>query len=60
MDEALFYIDRGPDSHDVRGVARKLRRGESPAGQGAGTTVDPLSKSRRERARRLARQQTNR
>ncbi|MEU4998723.1 twin-arginine translocation signal domain-containing protein [Streptomyces sp. NPDC021622] len=60
VDESLFYIDRGPDNQEVRDVARKLRRGEATAGHGAGTTVDPLSKARRERARRLARQQTNR
>ncbi|MEV8023061.1 twin-arginine translocation signal domain-containing protein [Streptomyces sp. NPDC086554] len=60
VDEALFYLDRSPDSHQVRDLARKLRQGEVTAGQGAGTTVDPLSKARRERAQRLARQQTNR
>ncbi|MFE3047418.1 hypothetical protein ACFXIY_10225 [Streptomyces albidoflavus] len=60
VDESLFYLDRGPDSHEVRDLARKLRQGEATPGQGAGTTVDPLSQARRERAERLARHQATR
>ncbi|MFD7945960.1 hypothetical protein [Streptomyces sp. NPDC059744] len=60
LDESLFYLDRGPDSREVRDVARKLRKGETTPGQGAGATADPFSKTRRERAQRLVRQQSNR
>lgn len=59
VDESLFYIDRGPDSSEVRDLARKLRTGEATPGRGAGVEVDPLSRTRRERAQHLARRQTS-
>ncbi len=57
VDESLFYLGHGPDSTEVRDVARRLRTGEATPGRGAGVAVDPLSRTRRDRAQRLARQQ---
>lgn len=57
VDESLFYIDRGPDDELVRKVANRLRLAEATPGQGAGVAVDVLSKSRRSRADRLAKEQ---
>ncbi|MFC4470415.1 hypothetical protein ACFPH6_38995 [Streptomyces xiangluensis] len=55
VDESLFYIDRGPDDEQVRGLADRLRRGEATPGRGAGVEVNVLAPSRRSRADRLAR-----
>lgn len=60
MDESLFYLDRGPNSHEVRDLARTLRRGEVTPGQGAGNAVDVMARSRRDRANRLAEVQRER
>jgi len=59
VDESLFYLDRGPNSHEVRDLAR-LRRGEVTPGQGAGNAVDVMARSRRDRANRLAEVQRER
>ncbi|CAL9312352.1 hypothetical protein [Streptomyces sp. SudanB52_2052] len=56
-DESLFYIDRGPDDASVRELADRLRLAEATPGEGAGVTVDVLAPSRRDRAKRLAREQ---
>ncbi|MGW7671144.1 hypothetical protein ACWGJX_29050 [Streptomyces sp. NPDC054775] len=60
VDESLFYLDRGPNSHEVRDLARKLRHGEVTPGQGAGNAVDVMARSRRDRANRLAEVQRER
>ncbi|GAA3887976.1 hypothetical protein ACWDWS_40680 [Streptomyces sp. NPDC003328] len=60
VDESLFYLDRGPNSHEVRDLARTLRRGEVTPGQGAGNAVDVMARSRRDRANRLAEVQRER
>ncbi|MGC9536219.1 twin-arginine translocation signal domain-containing protein [Streptomyces sp. UG1] len=57
VDESLFYIDRGPDDELVRKVADRLRLAEATPGHGAGVEVDVLSRSRRGRADRLAKEQ---
>ncbi len=57
VDESLFYIDRGPDDDSVREVADRLRLAEATPGRGAGVTVDVLAPSRRDRAKRLVREQ---
>ncbi|MGW3730899.1 hypothetical protein [Streptomyces sp. NPDC000851] len=56
-DESLFYIDRGPDDASVRRLADRLRRAEATPGEGAGVTVDVLAPSRRDRAKRLVKEQ---
>ncbi|MFJ4869979.1 hypothetical protein [Streptomyces sp. NPDC088757] len=56
-DESLFYIDRGPDDPSVRWLADRLRRAEATPGEGAGVTVDVLAPSRRDRAKRLMKEQ---
>ncbi|WP_240797732.1 hypothetical protein [Streptomyces sp. F001] len=56
-DESLFYIDRGPDDTSVRRLADRLRRAEATPGEGAGVTVDVLAPSRRDRAKRLVKEQ---
>lgn len=60
VDDSLFYLDRGPNSHEVRDLARKLRHGEVTTGQGAGNAVDVMARSRRDRANRLAEVQRER
>ncbi|MFE9132075.1 hypothetical protein ACFYOF_42835 [Streptomyces sp. NPDC007148] len=60
VDESLFYLDRSPNSHEVRDLARTLRRGEVTPGQGAGNAVDVMARSRRDRANRLAEVQRER
>ncbi|MFD5567252.1 hypothetical protein [Streptomyces cadmiisoli] len=57
VDESLFYLDLGPDDARVRELADRLRAGAATPGRGAGVQVDVLSRSRRGRADRLARQQ---
>ncbi|MFI6371382.1 hypothetical protein [Streptomyces sp. NPDC050546] len=57
VDESLFYIDRGPDDASVHALADRLRLAEATPGEGAGVTVDVLSRSRRDRAERLVREQ---
>lgn len=57
VDESLFYIDRGPDDASVRELADRLRRAEATPGEGAGVTVDVLAPSRRDRAKRLVKEQ---
>ncbi|MFC9683381.1 hypothetical protein [Streptomyces sp. NPDC056948] len=57
VDESLFYVDRGPDDASVRELADRLRLAEATPGEGAGVTVDVLAPSRRDRAKRLVREQ---
>lgn len=57
VDESLFYIDRGPDDASVRKLADRLRLAEATPGEGAGVTVDVLAPSRRDRAKRLVKEQ---
>ncbi|WP_425588538.1 hypothetical protein [Streptomyces venetus] len=57
VDESLFYVDRGPDDASVRGLADRLRLAEATPGQGAGVAVDVLAPSRRERAKKLVKEQ---
>ncbi|MFF8099054.1 hypothetical protein ACF07S_04570 [Streptomyces sp. NPDC016640] len=57
VDESLFYIGLGPDDARVRKVADRFRVQEATPGLGAGVTVDVLAPSRRERAKRLHREQ---
>ncbi|MYS89755.1 hypothetical protein [Streptomyces chartreusis] len=57
VDESLFYIDRGPDDASVQELADRLRRAEATPGEGAGVTVDVLAPSRRDRAKRLVKEQ---
>lgn len=57
VDESLFYIGLGPDDDRVRKVADRFRVQEVTPGLGAGVTVDVLAPSRRERAKRLHREQ---
>ncbi|MEU0228156.1 hypothetical protein ABZ177_27905 [Streptomyces sp. NPDC006284] len=56
-DESLFYIDRGPDDASVRALADRLRRAEATPGEGAGVTVDVPAPSRRDRAKKLVKEQ---
>ncbi|WP_316250117.1 hypothetical protein [Micromonospora chalcea] len=57
VDESLFYIAFGPHDQRIRTVADRLRGWEATPGEGAGTTIDYLSSSRRGRADSLARAQ---
>jgi hypothetical protein len=57
VDESLFYLDRGPDDASVRKLADRLRVAEATPGDGAGVTVDVLAPSRRDRAKRLVKEQ---
>jgi hypothetical protein len=57
VDESLFSIDRGPDDASVRELADRLRLAEVTPGEGAGVTVDVLAPSRRDRAKRLVKEQ---
>jgi hypothetical protein len=57
VDESLFYIDRGPDDVSVRELADRLRLAEVTPGEGAGVTADVLAPSRRDRAKRLVKEQ---
>ncbi|WDV56819.1 hypothetical protein PV963_18175 [Streptomyces coeruleorubidus] len=57
VDESLFYIDRGPDDASVRELADRLRLAEATPGEGAGVMVDVLAPSRRDRAKRLVKEQ---
>ncbi|MER5944953.1 hypothetical protein ABT127_02685 [Streptomyces sp. NPDC001904] len=57
VDESLFYLDRGPDDRQVRALAGRLRKGETTPGHGAGSAVNVMARSRRERADRLAKEQ---
>ncbi|WP_306213719.1 hypothetical protein [Actinoplanes sp. RD1] len=57
VDESLFYLVAGPRDERVRAIGDKLRGWEASPGEGAGTEVDVLSRSRRARADDLARRQ---
>ncbi|MEU6183266.1 hypothetical protein [Streptomyces coeruleorubidus] len=57
VDESLFYLDRGPGDASVRKLADRRRLAEATPGDGAGVTVDVLAPSRRDRAKRLVKEQ---
>ncbi|WP_345940961.1 hypothetical protein [Streptomyces sp. E2N166] len=57
VDESLFYIGLGPDDVRVRELADRLRTAEATPGQGAGVHVDVFGTSRRDRAKKLVKEQ---